>query len=84
MAPSGDAQRGLQQLTAWVQQHPSATAALLAALYPAALILRQLILPALPYVLAVLVLATVGRSCRVLLGLTGLLKPPAMSFFLQN
>ncbi len=60
MAPG--AQALLQQLIAWVRQHPAWAAGALAALYPAALVVRPLLLPALPYVLVVLTLATV-RLC---------------------
>lgn len=59
MAPSG-AQIEVQKLIRWVQAHPAWAAGGLAALYPAALLLRPLIITALPYVVAVVVLATVS------------------------
>lgn len=59
MAPSGG-QADVHKLMRWVQAHPAWAAGGLAALYPAALLLRPFIVTALPYILVVLVLATVS------------------------
>lgn len=59
MAASG-AQTDVQKLIGWVQAHPAWAAGGLAALYPAALVLRPLLITALPYVIVILVLATVS------------------------
>jgi hypothetical protein len=59
MAPAR-AQSDVQKLIGWVQAHPAWAAGGLAALYPAALLLRPLVITALPYVILVLVLATVS------------------------
>ncbi len=58
MAPSGG-QAQLQDVVAWVQRHPAWAAGIAAAVYPAALVLRPLLIEALPYIVVVVVLAGV-------------------------
>ena len=75
MAPSG-AQTDVQKLIGWVQAHPAWAAGGLAALYPAALVLRPLLITALPYVIVILGLATVSlqpQSCGLRMHYTGAL-----------
>lgn len=58
MAPLGS-QDGLQRLQQWVTDNPAWAVACVAAAYPAALLLRPLLLASIPYVLLVVVLAAV-------------------------
>lgn len=63
MAPAGG-QPQLQDVIAWVQRHPALAAGITAALYPAALVLRPLVIQALPYIVFIIGLAGV-RDCSI-------------------
>lgn len=58
MPPAGG-QAQVQDVIVWVQRHPAWAAAIAAAVYPAALVLRPLLIQALPYLLLIFGLAVV-------------------------